>query len=164
MNVESLRTLFEYNCWAHRRVWSCVLQTDDAHWTQPVSYSLGTLQIQYVHVLSVDQRWFARLRGDELPVRLEPSEFATRERLWQAWEESEAAHRAYLQSASDADLQSVIEFDMPHRGGLKRTARWEIVVHVVNHGTDHRGQILATLHMIGAPTVEQDMMFYLWER
>jgi uncharacterized damage-inducible protein DinB len=37
------------------------------------------------------------------------------------------------------------------------------LAHVVNHGTDHRGQILATLHGLGAPTVEQDMMFFLWE-
>ncbi len=164
MNAKNLRTLFEYNCWAHRRVWNCVLKADAALWTQPVSYSLGSLQAQYVHVLGVDQRWFARLQGAELPPRLEPGAFPTRESLWHEWQASEAAHGSYLSALSDFNLQEIIEYDMPHRGGLKRSARWEIIAHVVNHGTDHRSQILAALHLLGAPTVEQDLMFFLWDR
>jgi uncharacterized damage-inducible protein DinB len=30
--------------------------------------------------------------------------------------------------------------------------------------TDHRAQMLRTLHDFGAPTFEQDMIFYLWGR
>jgi uncharacterized damage-inducible protein DinB len=38
------------------------------------------------------------------------------------------------------------------------------VAHVVNHGTDHRAQVLRILYELGAPTFEQDIMEYLWHR
>jgi uncharacterized damage-inducible protein DinB len=157
------RRHFSYNAWAHRRVWDCVAQVSDDLWTQSVGYSLGSLQSQYVHVLSVDRRWFARLKGEAPPAALSIEAFPTREILWAAWERAEAYHRAFLADVTDEELAMEIEYDLPHRGGPKRNTGWEILAHVVNHGTDHRGQILATLHGLGAPTVEQDMMFFLWE-
>jgi uncharacterized damage-inducible protein DinB len=36
----------------------------------------------------------------------------------------------------------------------------EILWHVVNHGTDHRAQILQLCYVYGAPTFEQDMFFF----
>jgi uncharacterized damage-inducible protein DinB len=37
-------------------------------------------------------------------------------------------------------------------------------LHVINHGTDHRAQILAMLNQLGGETVEQDLIFYLREK
>ena len=96
--------------------------------------------------------------------RLEAAAFPTRASLWTAWETTQQAHGSYLAGATDGDMARVLEFDMPHRGGWKRHPAWQILAHVVNHGTDHRAQILATLHMLGAPTTEQDLMFYWWSR
>ena len=43
---------------------------------------------------------------------------------------------------------------------------WQILLHVVNHATDHRAQTLRLLDQLGAPTFEQDFMLYLyaWDR
>jgi uncharacterized damage-inducible protein DinB len=35
-------------------------------------------------------------------------------------------------------------------------------VQVINHSTDHRAQMLAGLHRLGAPTVGQDLLDYLF--
>ena len=43
----------------------------------------------------------------------------------------------------------------------QRVTGWQVLLHVVNHGTDHRGQILRILHDFGAPTFDQDLMGYL---
>ncbi|PJF26553.1 MAG: hypothetical protein CUN52_15675 [Phototrophicales bacterium] len=40
----------------------------------------------------------------------------------------------------------------------------DALVQVANHSTDHRAQTLAGLHQLGATTVEQDYLFYLWEK
>ncbi|MCA9906114.1 MAG: hypothetical protein KC547_19800, partial [Anaerolineae bacterium] len=96
MNADIIRSLFEYNAWSHRLVWDCVMQADESIWTRSSGYSLDTLQAQYVHVLSVDQRWFARVQNVELPARLEVQVYPTRASLWSAWEATEQAHRAYL--------------------------------------------------------------------
>jgi uncharacterized damage-inducible protein DinB len=34
---------------------------------------------------------------------------------------------------------------------------------MVNHGTDHRAQVLRSLHDFGAPTFNQDLIIHLWQ-
>ncbi len=41
---------------------------------------------------------------------------------------------------------------------------WQVILHVVNHGTDHRAQVLRVLHDIGAPTFNQDLIIHLWQK
>lgn len=163
MTVDELSTLIAYNFWAHRRVWGCIEHLTDDQFVQDVGYSFGSVRNQVVHLINVDERWLARISGAELPDHIDPEAFPTRAAVRERWDMTEAKMRAYLATLRDADLSEVIEYDMPHRGGIKRNARWQILVHVVNHGTDHRAQILAMLHQLGASTTEQDLMFYLWE-
>ena len=40
---------------------------------------------------------------------------------------------------------------------------WQVLLHVVNHGTDHRGQLLRLLHDLGVKTESQDYIFYVYE-
>jgi uncharacterized damage-inducible protein DinB len=42
--------------------------------------------------------------------------------------------------------------------------RWAILLHLVNHGTDHRATVLEKLTDLGAPTFDQDFIFWLWNR
>ena len=42
--------------------------------------------------------------------------------------------------------------------------RWQVLLHVANHGTDHRATILQKLHEYGAPTFDQDFVLWLWGR
>jgi uncharacterized damage-inducible protein DinB len=47
------------------------------------------------------------------------------------------------------------------RGTERTSPAWQILLHVVNHSTDHRAQMLHLLHQLGAKTVEQDFVYYL---
>jgi uncharacterized damage-inducible protein DinB len=38
-----------------------------------------------------------------------------------------------------------------------------VLLHVVNHGTDHRAQILGMIDRMDGPTIEQDLIFFLRE-
>jgi uncharacterized damage-inducible protein DinB len=40
---------------------------------------------------------------------------------------------------------------------------WQVLVHVVNHGTDHRAQLLRLLNDLGVETVSQDYIFYAYD-
>jgi uncharacterized damage-inducible protein DinB len=40
----------------------------------------------------------------------------------------------------------------------------EVLIHVVNHGTDHRAQMLRLIGDYGGQTFEQDIIFYLREK
>jgi uncharacterized damage-inducible protein DinB len=61
--------------------------------------------------------------------------------------------------SSQEDLEKRIELDNPY-AGLRETSLAEIVLHVVNHGTYHRGNISAMLHQQGDASVMTDYAFY----
>ncbi len=68
-----------------------------------------------------------------------------------------------MNGVDSVELQRVVVYDLPHRGGVHRSAVWEILAHVVNHTTDHRAQMLRLLYDLGAPTFEQDFVIYQWD-
>ncbi len=39
---------------------------------------------------------------------------------------------------------------------------WQVLLHVINHGTDHRAQILRLLNDLGVETTYQDYIFYVY--
>lgn len=40
---------------------------------------------------------------------------------------------------------------------------WQVLLHVVNHATDHRAQLLRLLNDLGIKTTSQDYIFYVYE-
>ncbi len=163
MNIDYIRTLFGYHYWAHDKVWDCIMHLNDAQFTQEQDYSIGSIRNHVVHLMSVDNRWLARVLNTPLPDRLVYTDFPTREAARTRWSTIKTQVLDSVDSLNDDYLNQIITFDLPHRGGIKHNYIWEILAHVVNHGTDHRAQILTILHKMGAPTVEHDMAFYLWE-
>ena len=67
--------------------------------------------------------------------------------------------RAYL-----ATLRDEMLFKKPFPDGEdKDLILWQVLLHVVNHGTDHRAQVLRILHDLGVKTVSQDFIFYVYD-
>jgi uncharacterized damage-inducible protein DinB len=162
VNADYFRALFSYNYDTHQRVWACIDHLSDAQFVEETDYSLRSVRNHMVHLMNVDSRWLARVQEAPPPARLVEADFPTRAAVRAYWDTVEARMRDYISSVDDAALQKVVVFDMPQRGGMKTNHVWEILAHVVNHGTDHRAQVLALLHHFGAPTLEQDFMLYQW--
>jgi uncharacterized damage-inducible protein DinB len=67
--------------------------------------------------------------------------------------------RAYLQ-----DLRDEMLFEKPFAGGEDQDLiPWQILLHVANHGTDHRAQLLRALNDLGVKTTSQDYIFYVYD-
>ena len=162
MKAESVRQLFDYNYGSHRHLWDCIGCLTDAQYVEEVAYSIGSIRNHMVHLMSMDARWLARLQGALLPERLNYADFPTQAETRRKWDEVETRMLGYVAKLDDAELNERIAYDISHRGGAKCDPRWLILVHLVNHGTEHRSQVLPILHRLGAPTFEQDLMNYVW--
>lgn len=164
MNIELIRTLYEYNYWAHKLVWhESVMTLSDAAFEQPLDYSWGTIKAQIVHTMSAEWMWFQRIGGTSPESMFDPADFPDRTAIRARWDTIEHDIRAYVAALDDATLAGT--FTYTTTSGKTYTQKvGEILLHVVNHGTDHRAQTLAMLHQLGAPTVEQDFIFFLRER
>ena len=77
----------------------------------------------------------------------------TRESVREIFNQSASEVKAYVESLSEEDLQHTPN-NMPFNV-------WKTLLHLTNHGTDHRAQVLRSLDDFGAPTFDQDLFFYL---
>lgn len=164
MTPEAIRLLFEYHYWASQRVWDCIMALTDEQFVLPLEYSVGSIRQHVVHMMSATQHWIKQLQQAELPDHLAYEDFPTRADAKAMWDVLKTATLDYILALDQAGLDTIVAWELPARGQSSHNRRWEILLHVANHATDHRAQILAMLHQhFGVPTVEQDMIFYLAE-
>ena len=121
---------------------------------------MGSVRNQLVHMMSCDDYWFSGLRGLAMPEPFDPTDFEDRAALRTQWDEVEQGMRAYL-----ANLRDEMLFTHPFTEGEDQALElWQVLLHVVNHGTDHRAQLLRVLHDFGAQTGAQDYIFYVFDQ
>lgn len=165
MNLTAIRRLYAYHFALHDQLWASVDHLTDAQFVQDIPYSIGSVRHHMVHLLSVDQRWFARVMAAPLPDRLVYEAYPTKASARADWDAITPRLKAsVMNELTDADLMHQITYAVRRpQGTIHHTSPvWEILVHVVNHGTDHRAQLLRLLHDFGAPTFEQDMVIHWW--
>jgi uncharacterized damage-inducible protein DinB len=163
MNADGYRGLFDYHFDTYARIWASIDTLEEAEFTQKVDYSLGSLRDHMVHQMDVDRGWASVIRGEPRPEGLKPEHFATRAAVKEHWDQAEVEIRERLVDLTDELLASDQHFPLPASwGGPKDTPMWLVLTHVLNHGTDHRAQILRLLHDLGAPTFPQDLIFHAW--
>jgi uncharacterized damage-inducible protein DinB len=154
MNADSFRHVYEYHFTVNRKIWDTyIVPLTDEQFTQKVEYSVGSVRNQVVHMLNIDDRWFSGLRGVEVPGFLNPVHYAKRDKIRAKWDEVEHNMRAYL-----AGLRDDMLFTEPFEDSVQL---WQVLFHVLNHGTDHRAQLLAVLNKLGAKTAPQDYLFFV---
>jgi uncharacterized damage-inducible protein DinB len=117
-----------------------------------------------VHLYSAEWAWYRRWTGTSPARMLDPNEFPDLPSLRADWLTQEERMRALLASLDEAggDRQIVYtSFD----GRSHSSAFLEMLQHVVNHGTYHRGQITTLLRQVSAsPPKNMDLITFYRER
>ncbi|MEZ4669354.1 MAG: DinB family protein [Anaerolineae bacterium] len=162
MNVTYFRRLFDYTFWAHRQVWECVLLLSDEQFTRPCDYSIGSVHEQVVHTMAAEWLWSERVRGVSPSALFSSSDYPSRELIRTEWDSVEVGWRDYLSQLHDEQLAQPLTYTSLNGRTTRQTLLWEVLAHVVNHGTDHRAQTLSLIHHVGGKTLEQDIIFYSW--
>ena len=161
MNANAFRHFYDYHFTENRKIWdSDVTSLSYEQFTQDVDYSHGSVRDQIVHLMSVDELWFSELRGVETSEPFPPANFDDRKIIRAHWDSVEQSMRDYL-----AELRDDMLFDKPIEEPEedKDLIVWQVLLHVVNHGTDHRAQLLRLLNDLGVKTTSQDYIFYVYD-
>ncbi len=116
---------------------------------------LGTLR----HVFFADRIWLSRLQGAPRFVLADPGESPTAEKLREAWPALLDEFKAQVTAFGDAGVVETFDF-VNLAGKAFRMPRWQALLHVVNHGTLHRGQVMGMLRQMGVPPPATDLIYY----
>jgi uncharacterized damage-inducible protein DinB len=164
VNKERLRALFEYNRWCNARILDTAATLSDEQFRAPGPFPHGGLRGTLLHTLFAEWVWRMRWRGTPPGPhqRFEPEAFPTVAALRARWIEDDAHLMEFVASLTEERLGSELEYTSTE-GGRHRRVLWETLVHLVNHGTQHRAEAAATLTQWGRSPGDIDLIVYLNE-
>lgn len=160
--MEQLRRLIGFNRWAMLRLLDTVAELGPEELCRDMKSSFPSVLDTLVHTYVADWLWLRRWRG-EAPTEVPGiEELSSLEPLADRWNELWEEQASFLGGLADADAERVVRFKL--RSGAEREQRLgELVRHVVNHGTYHRGQVVTLLRQLGRTPLSTDYVQYLRE-
>ncbi len=148
MTRDDLQTLLDYHYWARTRLLDAVVSLTPEQYTRALGSSFTSVRDTVTHIYAAEWAWHERWLGRSPTALLPPDRFADATALREAWAALEANVRAYLEGLG-AEIDRVIEYKLLS-GQPGASPVWQMVQHVVNHASYHRGQVTTLLRQLGA--------------
>ena len=153
MNLVDIRYLFDFDRWATRRVLGVIDGLPESVWGGTGVIGDRGLGSILVHHLGAHQRWRLGLAGSDESPAPERGPLPSPDQLAAAWATEWDALEAWLPTLTDdwlAELGDGVPF-------------WQMLAHVVNHGTQHRSEAATLLTAAGRSPGDLDMIFFAEE-
>ena len=157
MNARDVHTLFAYDRWANRRLLASASRLAPADFTRDLGASFGSIRGTLLHILWGERRWLHYWQDGSLLPEAVPDEFPDAAALEAEWSRLEESRRAFADALTDSRLADRV----PVHGQDFTLA--ELIQHIANHSTYHRGQVVLLLRQLGSSPPATDYRLYLAE-
>ncbi|MEE9289168.1 MAG: DinB family protein [Bacteroidota bacterium] len=157
--MNRIRALYEYNRWANGRVLDAASTLNPRDFTKNLGSSYGSVRDTLVHVLSAEWIWLKRWKGISPEAMLVPSDFPTTSSLRTRWADVEREQVEFVSELTQEATEMVVAY-VNTEGESWNYPLWQLLQHVVNHSTYHRGQITTMLRQLGAHPVATDFLVF----
>jgi uncharacterized damage-inducible protein DinB len=162
MNKQDITLLYKYNQWANAKILNATSDVTSEQFLAPATFPHGGLRGTLVHTLFAEWIWRHRWEGTSPVVRLKPEDFPTFETLRSRWEDEEKLLLSFVDDVTDERLNSRF-FYTNTKGDPFERILWQVMVHLVNHGTQHRSETAALLTDFGHSPGDIDLVYFLSE-
>ncbi len=163
MTAEDVRHLFDYGHWANGKLFEVIGRLSPDEFAGPLSGTHGSVRNTMAHVLSAEWGWFGRCGGPDRGPQLRPDDYPTPDALRGLWRVVEGHARTFLPTLSDGDLAREVTFALP-AGPTHTLTVGQMLLHAVNHGAHHRGQVSLMLRARGYAPDNFDLLLFDIER
>jgi uncharacterized damage-inducible protein DinB len=163
MLADALRALYTYNHWATERILDTAAQLTPEQLDAPGTAGRGSIRETLLHQFHGHVRWLAWWNGsmgaaEAYALPIDPSQFPDLAAVRTYWEQVEADTQRFLDGLTDADaareyVAEELHFRMP---------LFKMMLHVANHGTQHRSEVAAMLTAVGHSPGDLDAIGYFW--
>src|SRR5438552_5436059 len=162
MKVGYFRPMAHYNAWANGRIYAAAAELSDTERKARRPSFFGSLHATLNHILVGDRIWLSRLTGKPHGIAaLDQELYADFEDLRAARVSEDERLGAVIDSYAEADLAK----DLSYRnmaGEEKSLPMAQVLGHIFNHQTHHRGQVhgLLSATLVAPPSL--DMVHLTW--
>lgn len=163
MFPEEIRQLYDYNAWSNRRSLSAAEKLGNEQFVRPMGSSFSSVRDTLAHIYGAEWIWLERFQGRSPSALPKADEFADVHSLRDAWLTHEKKLLTFIAGLTQSDLDGELEYKTL-RFGVYKNPLWQSLLHVINHGTYHRGQVTTLLRQLGAQPILLDLMHFYRER
>jgi uncharacterized damage-inducible protein DinB len=160
MNKQDITLLYKYNQWSTAKILDAASNVTQEQFLAPASFPHGGLRSTLVHALFAEWIWRIRWEGTSPAARLKPEDFPTFESLRIRWAEEEKLLMHFVDNVTDEKLNSTFTYTNT-KGVAFTKGLWQVMAHVVNHGTQHKTEAAALLTDFGQSPGDIDLVYFL---
>jgi uncharacterized damage-inducible protein DinB len=151
-----------YNTWANQLMVDCILLLPEELMVKEVPSSFNTLHNTLVHMWNAENIWWQRMKMQEMittpglnfngNTREVCNALLMQNKLWESW----------ISNSTETVLQHVFHYQNTKREQFKQPI-YQMLLHMFNHGTYHRGQLVTMLRQLGVQKLPSTD-FIVWSR
>lgn len=162
MNVQDIQFMYEYNYWANGKILAASEKATEEQVLAPASFPFGGLHGTLLHILDAEYGWRMFFETNSFVEDLDRTLFPTLDSIKEQWAMEEQAMRAYMNGLTDEDMVSHRKY-INDEGIHRDRILWHLLIHVVNHGSQHRSEAAALLTDFGSSPGDLDFTLFLIE-
>lgn len=159
---ELLKQYAAYNIWANQRILDIIIALPEEKQLAGVLSSFNSLYKTVLHIWDAESIWWQRMKMQERIVVPSENFKGTLQELAGSLLQQSKQWEEWVSSASDLSLDHVFQYYNKKKEHFKMPV-YQMLHHVFNHGTYHRGQLINMLRQLGFDKVPQTD-FSLWAR
>ena len=162
MDQQIISQMYEYGIWANKKLLDKASVLTAEQLRHPFTQSEFTILGSFVHLVGAECRWHQVWSGTPMSERLTVEDLPTIEAVRAKWEPLWVERRAFIEARTPERLPQSITRQL--RGQTQSVVLWHALVHVANHGTQHRSEIAMMLTDLGHSPGDLDMVFWFMQK
>src|SRR6516165_6856812 len=142
-----------YNVWANKKLLDAVAELDEAQQHREIASSFNSLYKTFFHVWSAGTIWWLRFQQQNSPVSGDPFNHSMKT-LSDGLQHLDMEWQGWVSSKDEANFIQKIEY-RNSKGDKFHEPIYQVLLHLFNHSTYHRGQIVTMLRQLGLEKIPQ---------
>lgn len=151
--------LSDYQQWANDRLFAALGSLDPAQLSSPQGLFFGSIHHTTDHIMQVGRLWCARLCGEPYQADFKRILYPDWNQLIEMTQSQSAELSLLLEARDEAFFDERLAFTSSNGQAREMWVR-DVLTHMMNHQTHHRGQISAVITRLGGTAPEMDYFYY----
>lgn len=160
MTKAEVRTLLRFNRWANGLLLDAAAQLPSEAFVRDLGSSHRSLRDTLVHLLWGEWLWLQRWQGLSPTEVFDVRSFPDAGTLRSRWQEVQDQQLRFLDRLTDAELGKAVTY-RNRQGDPWTYPLRQMIQHIVNHSTYHRGQVVTLLRQCGVVPPPTDFLIYI---
>jgi uncharacterized damage-inducible protein DinB len=162
MDNQIIAQMYEYGIAANKKLLDTASALTSEQLRHPFTQYEFTILGSFVHLVSAERRWYQSWIGVPMEERLTTNDLPTIDAVRVRWEQLYVERRAFIESLTPERLQQPLVRKL--QGKEQSIVLWQALVHVANHGTQHRSEIALMLTDLGHSPGDLDMVLFFLQK